>query len=484
MNAGFTGFAAWLLTYLLHSSVLIGVAWALCRWLPIRSNAIREWLWTVALFGGLLTAGFQTGLNVKPIAGTFQLPVLLFAPDPVQEPPSVQIGSELQGLLLEPREGLPFDVGTTVALSSLEAESLPIEVEPGSKALTAFKVLLAATLLLTGYTLLAMLIRAPKRRPLREGPMPELLARLKARAGMKRAVLLSVSEQVMSPVAMGIYRPEICVPVRALTELNVEQMEAMLAHELAHLIRRDPVRLLLARAVERLFFLQPLNRLARRRLFETVECRCDAFAIRQVGTGLSLAECLAEVAGWMTERNRRMPMLAMAQPGSQLTDRVSRLLREEDALAQDRGRRGQAALLSLALPVFVFLSPVVVTAADAPVVETRASTAEVESLAAAASPELEQPIAPISLLIVEAIGLLEQELDLLTQELGALHAALQGQAVSSGLLKQFIRLQGRISELNQRRQILAAWKTRMLRENGLVSSRPGNPSTGPWSNAR
>ena len=39
----------------------------------------------------------------------------------------------------------------------------------------------------------------------------------------------------------------------------------MLAHEIAHLVRRDPQWLVLARAIEMVFFFQPLNRLARRR---------------------------------------------------------------------------------------------------------------------------------------------------------------------------------------------------------------------------
>jgi len=494
-NENLPGFAAWLLTYLLHSTVLIGGIWALCKCLPIRSNVIREGLWTLALFGGLLTASVQTVLDVEPVAGTLRLPELLDArgsePDPIAAPGDIEPSAPPPRPIEAARAGGTAGPLRDLAPATRAGEPHPVTPRAASRTLSAALFLLAAGLLFAGFALIAMIFRAPKRRPLREGLLPDMLQRLCARARLKHAVALSVSEQIASPVALGILRPEICVPKRSLTDLNAFQLEAMLAHELAHLIRRDPLRLLLARAVERLFFLQPLNRLARRRLFETVESRCDAFAIRQLGTGLPLAECLAEVAGWMTDHRQPVPALAMAQPGSHLTHRVSQLLKQEDALARDRGRPALLPCLSLALPVLVFLSPVVVIrAADRPAARSPAKAAPVlHALDAPDAPDTLAPSArdqqqPLPLLIAEAVGLLERELDALAKELTTLHGALDGQRVSDELRLRLIRLQSRMAELNQRRRVLAVFKTRMLRESGLVSPRPTKSSPGPWSNTR
>ena len=60
--------AAWLLTYALHSTLLLGLAWALGRWV-VRAHAAREVLWKAALLGGLLTATVQVAAGFEPLAG-------------------------------------------------------------------------------------------------------------------------------------------------------------------------------------------------------------------------------------------------------------------------------------------------------------------------------------------------------------------------------------------------------------------------------
>lgn len=60
---------AWLLTYLLHSTILLGGACVLCAFGVVRSNAARDTLWKVAFVGGLLTATVQLALRVEPYAG-------------------------------------------------------------------------------------------------------------------------------------------------------------------------------------------------------------------------------------------------------------------------------------------------------------------------------------------------------------------------------------------------------------------------------
>ena len=56
---------AWLLTYLVHSTILLGATWLVTRRL-VRSDRLRERLWKVAALGGLLTAALQVTTGWQP----------------------------------------------------------------------------------------------------------------------------------------------------------------------------------------------------------------------------------------------------------------------------------------------------------------------------------------------------------------------------------------------------------------------------------
>ncbi|MFH0944403.1 MAG: M56 family metallopeptidase [Planctomycetota bacterium] len=451
-----SGLLSWMATYLLHSSLLILVVLAVTRTLTLRSNAVREWLWTVALFGGLLTASVQVGAGLEPLGGTLRLPLARQAQTPEPAPPRVI-----------PLPPAPL----SLVREASSAPALPVGAEKGTPARSSvnWRAALpwagAFCLILGPLSLLALLQRKPRRYQLSGGQSLRILRSLEQRAGLGRTVILSVSDRIVSPVAMGIFRPEICLPARALEELGPEQTEAMLAHELAHLVRKDPVRLMLCRFVEMIFFWQPLNRMARRQLFQTVECRCDAWAVRQVGGGLPLAECLAEVAGWITDRTRPVPSLAMAEPGSPLSQRVRRLLADGEALSWEDHRQALAPCLALALPLLVLLSPAVrTTRAEglAPQEPVLGITVDSEEEKSTVSPRIR--------LIAEAVDLLGEEIDLLQEELTGLRLGVATVAVSPEVRNTLARLERQVESLNQRRQLLAAWKTRMLREVGSDSS--------------
>jgi HEAT repeat protein len=142
------------------------------------------------------------------------------------------------------------------------------------------------------------------------------------------------------PLPLALTSSEVCVPDRFLVELDAEEQRGALAHEVAHLARRDPAWLLFAMAIEAVMFFQPLNRLARRRLKESAEYLCDEWAARE-GAGLGLARCLARVAVWL--RPGAEPLLAstsaIADGRSGLVRRVERLL-----AGQAKARRGRAAV--------------------------------------------------------------------------------------------------------------------------------------------
>src|SRR5436853_7242843 len=64
---------AWLLTYLLHSTLLLGLAWLASKPLARWSVAAEEAAWKLALVGALLTASLQLAAGWEPAAGRWSL---------------------------------------------------------------------------------------------------------------------------------------------------------------------------------------------------------------------------------------------------------------------------------------------------------------------------------------------------------------------------------------------------------------------------
>ncbi|MEO8461358.1 MAG: M56 family metallopeptidase, partial [Dokdonella sp.] len=96
----------------------------------------------------------------------------------------------------------------------------------------------------------------------------------------------------------------VVLPTWVLDHLDAAQLRAMLAHEVAHLARRDPEWKLLTSAWRALFWFLPLAGFAQRRLDDAAELACDAWAAEHSGGGRELAECLVACA----ERHVARPM--------------------------------------------------------------------------------------------------------------------------------------------------------------------------------
>jgi hypothetical protein len=342
---------AWLLTYLLHSTALLGGAWLLERLRVVRSNAARDTLWKVALVGGLITATAQLALRVEPYTGHVALAA-------EQDSPFIAVAGVPGGAagvaetLLAPRAASVEGQ----ALSAHASEGRAADSSEPSWTISGIHVswpALALNLWLLGAMALgARLVwlraglrrRLGVRRPVEGGPMVATLQQLCAVAGLRRPVRLTTCPDLCGPIAFG--DSEICVPERV-AGLEPAGQRAVLAHELGHLVRRDPAWLLAAATIESLLFVQPLNRLARRRVQEVAEYLCDDWAAGRTDA-VALARCLAEVASWMKPALQLAPVSGMAENGSHLVTRVQRLL---DGGASVRGASAAVRLGAAALAV-------------------------------------------------------------------------------------------------------------------------------------
>src|SRR5690606_14958216 len=227
------------------------------------------------------------------------------------------------------------------------------------------------------------------RTPIERGAALGILIGLTSRANLPRRVRLSSSARLDVPIAIGIFRPEICLPERALTELDLFELETMLAHELAHLVRRDPAWRLLAGAVCRGLFIQPLNRLVAARLEASSEMLADDWAVEQTARPLALARCLTEVAGWVA-RPLGAAVPAMARQGSGLGRRVRRLIAAGDMRRGRSRERWLVPVIAALFALLVFAAPGATDTAPPRAASVRALS-PVVSLAAAPRPDVARP---------------------------------------------------------------------------------------------
>lgn len=479
--------AAFLLTYALHSTLLIGLVWTWMRVRAPRSARLREALWALALCGGVLSAAAQHGGLVAPRTFTLEWTRSVAQDSAARSVErtaiarrSVEVPAAAPGPSVVASPSLGERAAELAALAVAKLRALSF----GSSAALAWSVgALAFVLLLAVRTSLWRWRQLPARRPV-HGDARAALERLAREAGLRRTVRLSASERLGVPVAFGLLRPEICVPERSLVELDPAQRDAMLAHELAHLVRRDPLRLLLARVLEGVFFFQPLNRLARRRLFEEVEFRCDALAVRWTGQGLSLAACLTQVAEWLRARPTSTgPMTtAMAKHSSALVRRIERLLEDGELDRSERGPRAVFLVPLGMLGALVLAAPAIATVAREPVrgfplVEGRAFAAPFASSTVAT----ETSLVPALRAAAEA---LDGQLLALRAELEALAADHAAGHLDPAVADVLTKLQERLTFLDRARRTLTADIDRLAADEGLDPSVNPLPTQSPRRSTR
>ena len=310
--------ASWLLTYMVHSTIILLVAWVVTSRARV-SVGVRDVIWKFALLGGIATASVQTAVSHEPLGGQ-----LLLAPRMGPTSPSVRVtvrtdgaGSPAQLFVRRPG-GARWSNGLVLVWMAAAGAGLLWLTIAHSRTLTALG----------------------RRTDLTDTPIGRRLALLLKRSRVERHIELTCSDSISSPVAL--VGDEVCLPRRALLELGPNEQDGMLAHEVAHVVRRDPQWLVVARVIEIVLFMQPLNRLARRRMQEVAEFLCDDWAVSRMGKPITLAKCLAAVAEWVKRAPNApslRPMSAMVeQGGSPLVQRVGRILNGGDAPRAQTGR--------------------------------------------------------------------------------------------------------------------------------------------------
>jgi bla regulator protein blaR1 len=152
-------------------------------------------------------------------------------------------------------------------------------------------------------------------------------------SGVSKGVLFMESLLVKAPVLVGYFKPVILFPIGLASRLSTSEVEAILAHEIAHIRRHDFLVNILQCFVEVLFFYHPGVWVIGSAIRTERENCCDDIAIQLSGNSISLALALTHVEEWKLTNSMA---LGFSGNKNSLLNRIKRIINDKTMKAQNR----------------------------------------------------------------------------------------------------------------------------------------------------
>ena len=350
MNSAILFTVTALVNSLWQPALIAAIAWVALKLSRCNNATTRHAVWTLALIASA----------VVPIVSA--LPVVWPQTVPAaQHTASLTVRGKTLSEPIAPvkaKFGLPSAVEHDATISSAASIAIPqrpnFYVQP-TVALVVAILWLAVALVILGRLLVSFLYLER----LKHDALPLAVEARHAltrydRAGKgDRDVRICVSGEITVPVAVGIFDAMILIPSDFVSELDENDLDRILLHELAHVRRSDDWVNLFERIAQALYFFSPGIYWISRQMDLEREVACDDWVLEQSAENVPYARCLARIVE-MTQ----WPYTAPAAPGVFVT-RKSMSIRIERLLARGRDIRIRLAVVPSLLSL-LFIAAVVV----------------------------------------------------------------------------------------------------------------------------
>ena len=235
---------------------------------------------------------------------------------------------------------------STISLGSMRGPHWLEAAQPAALAVWLMGVVAFGSRLLAGAVGISLLRRS--RIPL-PPKMAAAVQRLGHRLRIEATSLVFLSKQAADAMAVGLVRPLVLIPAAWATEMPLPMLEAVIAHELAHLVRRDLWVNLLQRIVETLLFYHPAVWWLSRRLRIERELCADELAVAATGDRVAYVQALEHIAsGQQADIRPALAAFLRGETDMRLLQRVRNVLGKP---TEERSRLWPAGVIALALPL-------------------------------------------------------------------------------------------------------------------------------------
>jgi len=349
--------------------ILTGLAVLVLRFARATNAATRYLIWWSLLMVVVALPFLMGGAVDRQVAANPERVTTAATARSIQ-PSSVQKSvpnSDVNRQQTQPRE----------AVSRIERSERPVapisvaknETESALSILTGISPLLIFGIWISVVSLLGLrLVRSMRQmsaiksrsRPLDLSHLPRL-GEILEQSARKRPIRVCSSTEVEYPMAAGLGKPAILIPADLVERMSDDELEAVILHELAHLLRWDDWTKLGQKVVEAFMCFHPAVHWIGRQLDLERELACDDQVVVQTGKPGDYARCLTRLVQLTTGSATSLVPGALTSR-KQIVKRFERLLlKKSHAGFRFSARRFVGALVPIALAVVLVmqLAPVV-----------------------------------------------------------------------------------------------------------------------------
>lgn len=337
-----------LINYWLHSTFFVGAVLCGLHFKWLKADRAGEVIVKAALFAGVITATLYS-FDWRPVATNWGMPKIELQQLDNASLQSSKVRTEAAQTKAivtsepKPMTAIEKDFKLNPAASDKTGlERAPLDqtiVEKPPQSWQWWQLLVISWLIgafsLTGVRTFKMLQLnqfLSSRKQIKSKQVIDILHRLMKELNIQKPVMLSEINSIQSPIVFGAR--EIVLPHDFAKQYDELQVEAALAHELGHIIRKDSLWRKILMFFNSIFFFQPLNKILFNKINQLAEQRSDQFAELSTGNSRALAEALLITAknNLTSSQNQWVP--AMKSNKSQLLTRVEALLSSTDNRTQ------------------------------------------------------------------------------------------------------------------------------------------------------
>jgi uncharacterized protein (TIGR03435 family) len=189
--------------------------------------------------------------------------------------------------------------------------------------------------------------------PVGSGRAFQALRRLERGGGVRAEIKIIASTSALEPGVVGIFRPVLVVPAGVADRLTDAQLEAIIAHELCHIRRRDNLAAMIHMLVEAIFWFHPLAWWVGTRLVDERERACDEEVLRLGSDPETYAEGILKVCQFYLES----PLVCVAGvTGSNLKRRIENIMSDRISHSLNLAKKVLLATMgvaAVAMPVVI-----------------------------------------------------------------------------------------------------------------------------------